>query len=98
MVGVVFGAVVDGCLIGPVHTAFIASFQTPAIVEGAQPVEFDIECLMAVFGFAFPQEVIVPNCVAEVLLFLLSVALNMPRAEGGVGGEFFARMTEFLCV
>ena len=93
------GAVVVSTLVGPVHATLVAGLQTPAVVEGAQPVELDIQRLVTVLRLAFAQivVVIVGGGIAVDLL-LLAVACHLAGAEGGVDGQLLILAVKLLCV
>ena len=93
------GAVVVSTLVGPVHATLVAGLQTPAVVEGAQPVELDIQRLVTVLRLAFAQIVVViVGSGIAVDLLLLAVACHLAGAEGGVDGQLLILAVKLLCV
>ena len=93
------GAVVVSPLVGPVHATLVASLKPPAIVEGAQPVEFEVQCLVVVLGLALAEVVVVvlgSNIVID--LFLLALARHLAGAKGGIEGQLLILAVELLRV
>ena len=93
------GAVVVGLLVGPVHTAFVARLQAPAVVEGPQPVELQVGRLVVVLRLALAQVVVVSmGGGIAVDLLLLAIARHLAGTEGGVEGQLLVLAVELLGV